>query len=310
MDKEKAPKKKTTSTKKTVKKEVKKEVKEEKAKVKKIKCEYCGKKVDASLKQCPHCCAYLREEDRPKVEKKEEVKEERVVPPPVVNYTEPKKKSNALLFSLIGGGLAIICITILLLGILIVPRIFARPEKFLAIGDYEKAFKVAKSDEEKDKVLLENVIASHSKEIQQKLKDPTSFKLKNVYYNGTTEIVYEVVAKNSYGTEVTNYYDYRYSTTKKYFTLFVYLPTLTDETLYTTDTNDKKFEKAIKNAVRNTVRKMIKDENMKQDDKLVERINKLFKENKLKDVELIPEVEKFYEKASSKKTTTNSNNNI
>ena len=181
MDKKETPKKKTTSTKKPVKKEVKKEVKEEKEKVEKIKCEYCGKKVDASLKKCPHCCAYLREEDRPKVEKKEEVKEERVVPPQVVNYTEPKKKSNALLFSLI-GGIAIIFITILLLGILIVPRIFARPEKFLARGDYEKAFKVAKSDEEKDKVLLENIIASHSKEIQKGLKDPQSFKLKNVYY--------------------------------------------------------------------------------------------------------------------------------
>jgi len=243
-----------------------------------------------------------------KKEEKNEVKEERVIPQQVVNYTEPKKKSNALLFSLIGGGIAIVFITLLLLGILIIPRIFARPERFLAKGDYEKAFKVAKNDEEKYKVLLENVIASHSYEIQKGLKDPKSFRLKNVYYNGTTEIVYEVVAKNSYGTDVTNYYDYRYSTTKKRFTLFVYLPTLTDEPVYSSDSSDKRLEKIVKNVVRNTVRKMIADNSMKQDEKLIERINKLFKEDKLKDVKLIKEVDKFYDKARTNNTNSNNNN--
>jgi hypothetical protein len=303
MEKKEPPKKKTTTT----KKPVKKEVKEEKEKVEKVKCEYCGKKVDASLIRCPHCCAYLREEDKPVVEKKEEVKEERVVPPPVESYAPPKKKSNALLFSLIGGGIAILFITVLLLGILIVPRIFAKPEKFLARGDYEKAYNLAKKDEEKDKVLLENMIAFNSYEIQKGLKDPTSFRLKNVYYNGTTEIVYEVVAKNSYGTDVTNYYDYRYDSKKNTFTLFVYLPTLNDETVYSSDSSDKRLEKIIKNVVRGTVKKMIADSSMKQDEKLIERINKLFKEDKLKDVKLIKEIDKLYDKAKAKKTTNNNN---
>ena len=308
MDKKETQKKPKTTPKKTVKKTEKKEVK----KVEKIKCEYCGKKVDASLKKCPHCCAYLREEDRPVVEKKvEEVKPEPVVTPQpqrVVNNVAPKKSNNALLFSLLGGGLALVLITIIVLGIFIIPRIFVKPDTYLARGDYEKAYKVAKNDEAKDKVLIENIIAYNAKEIQSVLKDPSSFVLKNVYYNGTNEFVFEVVAKNSYGANVTNYYDYRYNSTKGRFNLFVYLPTLNNDTLYSTDTADKKLEKAIKNAVRTTVKKMIADESMRQDEKLIKRINTLFEKDKLKDVELLNEVTRIYDRNKKVETSSNTNN--
>ena len=245
-----------------------------------IKCSECNKLYDSTTNICPHCGKKNTNSITAGVnDAKKEVKK---------LYKENKKKFTKL--AIIGA-----CALVALIALIIVlPPLLTPYTSYLAKGNYEKAYARAKDDETKKKVALENVIAKISYEISDGFKDPSSFVLKNVYYNHDNELVFEVTGANSYGGNVTNYYDYRYDSDDDAFTLFVYLSSLEDDTYSYYDTTNEVYYKAIKNVVRKTVRELMGKSDSKVDYDIIDRVNALFKQGKLRDVELIPEASIIY----------------
>ncbi len=241
------------------------------------KCEKCGAIIDPGEKFCSKCGA------KAKIN----------IQSDLMNTTQKIKNINKKRLGLIAGGLVIIVILGIISSIAI-PKLAVSIDELLAEGNYQQAFEKAKNEKEKKDVLLENIVAKYSYDIADGLKDPDSFKLSHVYYDGESEIVFEVVGKNSYGGNVKNYYDYRYDEDDEEYQLYVYLSSLEDETTYSWDTSSEKVEKLLKNVVRATIIKIMSDSDNKMSDKAIDRINNLFKQNKLRDIELISSVSMIY----------------
>ena len=241
------------------------------------KCLKCGAIIDPGEKFCSKCGT------KAKID----------IQSDLMDKTKKIKNINKKKIGLIVGIIAIIVI----IGIAaskIIPVLTISVDDLLAEGNYQKAFEKAKKDDAKKDVLLENIIAKYSYEISDGLKDPDSFKLSHVYYDGEDEIVFEVIGKNSYGGNVTNYYDYRYSEDDHEYQLFVYLSSLEEEETSYWDTSSEKLDKILKNVVRSTIVILMKDKDKKVSDEVVDRVNNLFKQNKLRNVELIPQISIIY----------------
>lgn len=272
-----------------------------------IKCRECGKEISDESKKCIHCGAdVILSVECPECHKKYD-NNTNICPHCGKNNSNNFNASvndtkNGFLkaFKKNGKKIAIIfgiVIALFFIGLAVykvITPMLVSVDEHLSLGEYDKAYEKAKSDEDKKMVLLENIIAKNSYQISDGLKDPSSFKLSHVYYDGKKEIVFEVVAKNSYGGNVTNYYDYRFDDDEKEYSLYLYLSSLEDENYYSYDTYSEKLEKILKNVVRATVKSIISDSSKKLDDKMVDRINNLFGEGKLRDVKLIPQVSTIY----------------
>lgn len=77
---------------------------------------------------------------------------------------------------------AVVAVAVIVIGALVAPKIFVSVEDLCAQGNYEKAYAKASGDE-KNTVLAENVMAYLSEESSDNLKDPSSFVLRDAYYN-------------------------------------------------------------------------------------------------------------------------------
>lgn len=273
-----------------------------------VKCRNCGVEISDDSKKCVHCGAQVVLTVRCKECKKEYDNTTNICP------FCGKKNSNNIKNSIISVKskvkekfvsnkkkvivVSIVLVIVLVLGFVgfkMIPKLFISSTEYLENGDYQNAYKKAKNDSEKEAVLFENLLATISYEVADGLKDPSSFNLSHVYYDkGKDEIVLEVVAKNSYGGNVTNYYDYEYDDDDNKYSLYCYLSSLEEESYKSYDTSSEKIEKAFKNIVRGRVSSMMKSKDKKVDDKMVDRINKLFKEKKLRDIELMNEVVILY----------------
>lgn len=109
---------------------------------------------------------------------------------------------------------AVIALAVIVAGVLVVPKIFVSVEDLCAQGNYEKAYAKA-SGSEKNEVLAENVIAYLSMESSDSLKDPSSFSLRDAYYNVSyneekdriyQQAVLYISGANSYGASVSSYW--------------------------------------------------------------------------------------------------------
>ena len=246
----------------------------------KIKCTECNNEFDNTTNICPFCGKKNTNNISASVkDTKKSLKK---------FFTNNKQKT------IIIGSIALAVIIFGIILAKVIPPMLVSVDEYLSEGNYQKAYEKAKTDEAKEKVLLENIIAKYSYEISDGLKDPESFKLSHVYYDGEREIVFEIIGKNSYGGNVTNYYDYRYDKSEKQFARYVYLSSLEDEKTYSWDTSSEKLEKILKNVIRGTVIKLMADDDAKVNDAVIDRVNNLFKQGKLRDVELIPQVSIIY----------------
>ena len=88
---------------------------------------------------------------------------------------------------------------------------------------------------------------------------------------------------------VSSYYYYTYSDTDKKYSLYCSLSDLSDEEYSKYDTSSESIEKILKNAARSVVKEMINKDNIKISGKIINNINKLFKDGKLNEVILISE---------------------
>lgn len=258
---------------------------------KKSICPKCKSEVKFGKKFCPKCGA--------KIDVKMSDK---------IDYTKNaflKNKIDKKIFKIL--IIVIILIAFGFLGNLIVKKVNISVDELISQERYEDAYKKAKKDEDKSKVinaLLEkgefseayrisfdtkisfiNELAVYSYEISQGLKNPSSFKLQEVYYDESNKaIVFVVGGSNSYGGIVTGYYYYTYSDNKSKYTLYTHISDFDKEKTYSWDTYSEKLEKSLKNLAKEKVATIISNDENKVDNSTVDIINKLFAGNILREV--------------------------
>ena len=293
-----------------------------------MKCQNCGAEVNSKF--CPNCGAQVQEPEQqqqtqppieqqpinenPPVQEQPPVQYAYPHPPqqppvsqePIPNnqppmiqqpvpaypygqpvYQPPKKKGLQwwhillIVLGVVVGGLILFGVVSLSL---------PNTEELLAKGDYKAAFSRAK-DDEKDEVLKENLIAYICKDIPDKMKDPSSFVLRQAWYdpNGQ-DVVIEVGGTNSYGGVISNYWYYRYDEDDQEYSLWCTISDMDEEEITSYDDTEEKLEKLLKNAARIVIRRMVNDSSMEMDKNGVKRINQHFENEQLEDVELLEEI--------------------
>lgn len=172
--------------------------------------------------------------------------------------------------------------------------IFKTADEYLKEGNYISAYKKARGDK-KDLIYKENQLAYICKDIVNDLKDPSSFKLRNVYYDeDDKKIVFEIGAKNSYGASVVNYWYYTYNEDKHEYTLYTTFSSLEKQTIYKyADSSSEKMEKTLKNLVLDYVKEIMSNSTNKVEESIIKNINYLFEKELLNNVTLIQENEKY-----------------
>lgn len=203
---------------------------------------------------------------------------------------QPKNKKGKRIVILI-ITVALVVVTILACAVIILPNIFISVDDCLKIGDYQKAYSLADTDEEKDAVMFENYVAVESAEAIDSLKDPSSFVLRDAYYNDlgddlSKNLVLKVNATNSYGGNVTNYWLYSLSTDSNSWKLTATVSDLEQEEIYSFDDYEEEKEKTKNNAARYIIEfTMISGTELKKDG--VQRINNIFKEDNFESIKPI-----------------------
>ncbi len=198
----------------------------------------------------------------------------------VVKENQKKKKKPIKI--IIG---AISAVIVVVLAILILPKVFKSVDDYMAVGNFEKAYSAAK-DDRKDDVVIENTIAYCSAMCVDDLKDSKSFDLRNAWYSDTGYVVMTVAANNSYGNTVINYWLYYYSTEKQKWGLWDTYTDFDEEEYSKYDSTEEKTDKLIHNIGLKNISSTMSD-GISLSKKGVERINKLFAQDRLDDVSLI-----------------------
>lgn len=241
-------------------------------------CSGCGEKIEGDVKFCPKCGKKVATPIDINLNGVEKIKDK------VVNKINFKK------LAIILGGIIILII----LGIFVFPKIFVSTEKLLAEGNYERAYDRAKNDE-KESVLIENLVSYLCQITEDCLKDPSSFVLRDAWYENGDEkkIVLYVSGKNSLGGTTNSYWLYYYDKEDNTYMLFATINDMEHEEVESYDDNEDIIEKIINNAARDLIQNVYVEDN-KLDKDLIERINDLHDDGLLKDVELLDDVEMIY----------------
>ena len=202
-----------------------------------------------------------------------------------------KRKSKALPWVIV--AVVVVVVAALAALVLVSSDMFASVETLCARGDYAKAYEKA-SKEEKLAVKAESTAAECSAFAVDNLKDPFSFKLREVYYleeiNDDEEpfgnIVLYLSAANSYGASVGNYWLFRWDDEDYEWSYFCSVADLELEEYSDYDDEDEMFEKLVDNVGRLSIENaMIKG--IELDKSAVKRINTLFERDMLDDVTAI-----------------------
>lgn len=201
-----------------------------------------------------------------------------------------KKKKTPVIIGIVIAIIAVVAI----IGVKLFPKIFIDAEGYMAQGNYEKAYEKAKSDEEKEEVIAENAAAVQSAYSADNLKDPSSFSLRDAYFyegiNDDNEKCYYLTlyisGANSYGASVSSYWLYIWDTDDEEWNYWCSVSDLSNEEYSKYDDDDDKVEKFIDNTGRTYIKKCMSGGTELSKD-AVQRINTMFEEDTLADVELL-----------------------
>ena len=182
-------------------------------------------------------------------------------------------------------GITFLLLIIAIVCIMFVPRLQKTVDDYLAVGDYSKAYHVAKTDEEKSGVIRENTIAVCSALCLDVLKDSESFCLRDGWYDGEKNAVIKVSANNSFGNTVVNYVLLFYDDSSCSWTIFDSYADLNNEKIASYDDIAKRFEKGVHNLGLLTIKETMLSQN-KIDKYGIYRINNIYKENALENIKL------------------------
>lgn len=167
--------------------------------------------------------------------------------------------------------------------------------EIIGVGGFQAAYDVA-TEEMKQGILVANLAAVVSNDVIDNLKDPDSYVLREIYFDGDSyEMVLRVSANNSYSAKVSNWYYYTFEEDDGEYQLYTSVSDLEDETIYKyADDFDEKLEKILKNAARESIRSIISDEENKLDDVYVNVVNDLFESGGLDEVGLASSIVEIY----------------
>lgn len=260
--------------------------------VKKIICTNCGNEVEFGKKYCGKC----GEKTEVKVKEK-------------INFAK-----NTFLKKEIWKKLIIMLILlVLLIGLIkgvteIYKSLTISIDELITQERYGEAYKKG-SEEEKNKVIIYmlgkgyfeeayylsndrnivevNMLAYYCNEISQKLKDPSSFSCREIWYDkDKKEIVFSINGKNSYGGIVIGYWYYTYENNSNKYVLYTTVSNLDRENIYSFDSNSEVLEKTLNNLAKIKIKNIIQDESKKIDSKYIDSINQMFNNDILKNIEL------------------------
>ena len=106
------------------------------------------------------------------------------------------------------------------------------------------------------------------------------------------KIVCEVGGSNSYGGIVTNLWYYTYDEEDGEYALYIAVSDLEEESSYSWDDFTDKLETWLENDAKEEIEKLMDEPSIKLNKAGVERINHMFQEGTLEDVECLPEAAK------------------
>ncbi len=257
-------------------------------------CPKCGTpKADTNKKVCGKCGSELQEgqEFCPKCGQKVGLAVDANVSSAIsqfnaeINKANESKKKKPIKIIIV----AVIALAVIVAGAVVAPKLFKSTSDYLAMGDYEKAYSVAKGDEKED-VLVENLIAFVAKDVPDTLKDPSSFSLRDVWFDSANQrIVLYVSGANSYGATASSYRYYTYDEDDGEYSLYASLSDLDEEETYSWDDASEMLDKMLRNSARRTVIEIIGNSSMKLDKVSIKNINNLFEQDILDSIELLDE---------------------
>ncbi len=161
-------------------------------------------------------------------------------------------------------------------GAILIPKLLIPYDTYMIEGDYEKAYNKA-GDEEKELVIKENIAVVVSALTKEKLKDSSSFVLREVYVEkGMKNVVVKEQGNNSIGAAVTGYVWFQW------------------------DDRDEQIDKMAGNLVKGHVKEAISNKKFKMSTAVTDRINGLNKKGKLGDIELLDEAKAILGKKENK----------
>lgn len=232
------------------------------------------------------------------------------------NENQTKSKKKKIIVPIVAVTIAI---SLIVLGIIVIPKLMIDTAGYIEKGDLEKAYSKAKTDEDKqlvadaymakgdyslayDKaptdvskkmVKYESIAAERSAYSADNLKDPSSFSLRDAYYDDyvyegktTPHIVLYISGTNSYGANVSSYWVYTWSDSKNQWSFYCSVSDLSDEKYSKYDDTDEMVDKALNNVGRKYVRSAMGSGTKLSKDS-VKRINDMFANGTLDEVEAI-----------------------
>lgn len=241
---------------------------------KKILCANCGAELTTNQKFCPICGAKSNISANDKLD---EIKNK---------YRKCIRKINWKTIIKIAIAILII-IALFFVGKAVFPKIFVSTEDLISQGNYEEAYKKAKNDQ-KEKIYRENIIAVLANEVIDGYKDPSSFDLRDAWFNEDEKfIVIKAGGKNSYGGIVFSYDYFTYSEKNKKYEFYCSISSLEKEEYRSYDNSSERLEKALKNIARIKISSVIYNDKYKIEKESINNINQLFKQGLLSNVKLL-----------------------
>ena len=252
-------------------------------------CPKCGAPREKKKPVCSKCGAELEEGQDfcPKCGQKADLQIDTAVNSAINQFNSNVDKANQKakkkpIKAIIAGVCAVV---VIILGILVVPKIFKSADDYMAAGNFEKAYSMAKDDKKAD-VVAENTIAYCCSHCVDSLKDSKSFDLRDAWYSEDGYVVLKVAANNSYGNTVINYWLYSFSSEKQKWSFWDTYTDFDDEEYSKYDSTEEMAEKLLHNmGIKNVTSTMANGWNLSK--KGVTRINDLFAADKLDSVELL-----------------------
>lgn len=255
-------------------------------------CPKCGtKKGEINNKTCEKCGVILHPNEKFCSKCGEKVKfnlQSDLQIKPDKNFVKKHKKQLIIvaLIAIVIAGIVTFCNTVL-------PRLLITPTELILEGNYVDAYKKA-DDDEKEDILNENLIGWISNDISESLKDPSSYVLREAWFDEENlRIVIYCSGNNSYGALVSSYWYYTFDEDENEFELYVNVSSLSSETVYSWDDTSETIEKYLTNAARLIIKEIIAQDDLEISEDSVDNINTLFEKDLLGDIELLDENKNF-----------------